>query len=124
MEPEIITEEIKKSNALIHVFMGNNLSDEYIYRSKGVKYKLIYNLKYHKDWNSIMQVIEKIESLNYQVTINSLSCLIEKYYGNSQKLKILRYGKTRFESTYNIIITFIEHYNETKQQLATKTANV
>lgn len=113
METQIITDKIKKSNALIHVFMGYNLNEEYIYRTKGVEYKHIYNLKYHKDWNSIMQVIEKIESLNYNIIINSTWSFIEKNNLNSEKLEIACYGKTKFESVYNTIIAFIEHYNTT-----------
>ena len=109
--------KFEKSNSIIHCFMGYKLSGNHCYiLKKGIGFKLISSLKYHKDWNSLMKVVEKIESLNYRVTINFSNCFIETYTGNLKvdygEIEITSsYGDNKLEVTYNAIIEFINHYN-------------
>lgn len=59
-------ENIKKSNKLIAEFMGYRIL-------------LLFNLSeipFHKDWNFLMPVVERIENMGYDVFINGLYCRI------------------------------------------------
>lgn len=68
------------------------------------------DLKYHSDWNWLMQVVEKIESLNVVVEIRENVCYIETtpndYYSELEETKI--------QATYNAVVRFIKWYNENK----------
>ena len=73
--------------------------------------------KYSYDWNNLMRVIDKIESLDYRVTINFSNCFIEKYTGNLKvgygEIEVASdYGDNKFDVTYNAIIEFIKYYNK------------
>ena len=67
-------------------------------------------LKYHEDWNWLMVVVEKIESLGYKVDISK--------WENSQYCGIYLNGKkiagnetnTKIEAVYNACIEFIKWY--------------
>lgn len=86
-----------------------------------------FELEFHSDWNWLMEVVEKIESIKdsyhgrFGVYISSNSCTIQStnfkphkpisnrphYYDNV----VLN---TKIESTYNAIIRFINFYNKNK----------
>ena len=67
-------------------------------------------LKFHSDWNWLMPVIEKIESLGYKIDISK--------WENSQYCGIYLNGKkiagnetsTKIEAVYNACIEFIKWY--------------
>jgi hypothetical protein len=72
------------------------------------------NLLFNSDWNWLMEVVEKIESLGIDVHINTCVC------------RIVDVGEDRFEdiecfvndnkkqAVYNACIKFIQWYNENK----------
>lgn len=68
-------------------------------------------LKYHEDWNWLMEVVEKIESLGYKIDISK--------WENSQYCGIYLNGKkiagnetnTKIEAVYNACVEFIKWYN-------------
>lgn len=73
-------------------------------------------LKYHEDWNWLMEVVEKIESIEYgiyQVDILQEGCkilercrlLIDKRVGK------LESDTTKIESVYLACVEFIKWYN-------------
>ena len=73
--------------------------------------------KFHKDWNWLMEVVDRIESLlwkedNYfNVTIGATCyCVIRDSFGDT--IEILKDGKTKIEATYNAVVEFIKWYNE------------
>ena len=72
------------------------------------------DLKFHKDWNWLMEVVEKIESLGYKVDIlkweNSQYCGI---YLNGKKISGNE-TNTKIEAVYNACVEFIKWYNENK----------
>jgi hypothetical protein len=75
---------------------------------------LDYQLKFHKDWNWIMEVVQTIENLNYTfdvmgkaVSINNSNEMIVDLNANSFKSKI--------EAVYTACIEFITWYNENKK---------
>ena len=89
----------------------------------------VKDLKYHLDWNWLMTVVDKIESIKdsyhgrFEVYINSNSCTIQStnfrpdkpisnpphYYDNF----VLN---NKIESTYYSIINFINFYNKRKEE--------
>lgn len=61
-------------------------------------------LKYHKDWNWLMEVVEKIESMGFEVNIGGNEVQIFDQEGD------LIYGamsKTKIQSTYEAVSLFI-----------------
>lgn len=91
--------------------------------------KPIVNFYYHSDWNWLMEVVEKIESIKdsyhgrFGVYISSNSCTIQStnfrpdkpipnpphYYDNI----VLN---TKIESVYYSVINFINFYNKQKEE--------
>ena len=69
---------------------------------------------YNSDWNWLMSVVEKIESLeNCQVTIIKNWCRIEHAKYND-RIDSRDYSDdfTKIEAVYNACVTFIEWYNK------------
>jgi hypothetical protein len=96
-------------------------------------------LQYHSDWNWLMEVVEKIKSLDYRIKMNYLSCRGEilsnknyssinnhievacvgsipnKYVSNPPTAQNPMYVKEfncPKEALYNLIVRFIKWYNE------------
>jgi len=109
-----IMESIKKieiNRILIHSFL---------YGATAKVDDILY-INYETDWNKLMRVIEKIEELNYRVTLCFENCYIERYSEDGEHPLedgsddiIEAYGDTKTESAYSAIISFINWYN--KQQ--------
>ena len=93
----------------------------FYYTTEDTREKVIKNIskysKYNKDWNWLMQVVEKIESIEdgiYQVDILQEGCkilkrcclLIDKRVGK------LESDTTKIESVYLACVEFIKWYNE------------
>jgi hypothetical protein len=78
------------------------------------------NLKFHTDWNWLMEVVEKIEQLRYVTEISGnierkFTCIA---YPNTSEEYISRigYGEEMFLNkkyvTYQAVVAFIKWYNE------------
>ena len=102
-----------KNNKLIAEFMGLNLHQGVWRKSTLATERKICKedaLKYHEDWNWLMVVVEKIESLGYKIDISK--------WENSQYCGIYLNGKkiadnetnTKIEAVYNACIEFIKWY--------------
>jgi hypothetical protein len=113
-----------QNNKLIAEFLNKKYKDDYIV--VGDWHKCTVNpsgdvwgkCKYHSDWNSLMEVVEKIESLT---DINSNGCfmLLESIGFNAKFIfddgtRILKdsKGETKFGAVYNACVEFIKWYNE------------
>lgn len=92
-----------KENKLISVFM--EISEDYIDFN-------LDELNYHSDWNLLMLVVEKIESMGYMVDIKNNWVVIHKD-GQSVVVRIEE-GKTKKEDVYEGIVEFIKWYNLNK----------
>ena len=70
------------------------------------------DLKFHKDWNWLMEVVEKIESIGFTFETKKNWARITRKGENI----ILRWeeDKTKIEAVYNACIEFIKWYNENK----------
>lgn len=68
---------------------------------------------YHKNWNELMRVVEKIEALhddNFWVKIFDKRCHITVSHGGESMGHYI--GETKIEATYKAVIQFIEWLNE------------
>ena len=75
----------------------------------------IETLKYDSDWNSLILVVEKIESLGFDVRIRKDDCVI--YYNTDKRDEVVLYvehEKGKLLSTYQAVIEFIKWYNGNK----------
>ena len=75
--------------------------------------------KLYNDWNSLMQVVEKIESLGYN--IDTMKVDITKYQSSQfcgiyidGKRIYTNYCETKIEAVYNACVEFIKWYNNNK----------
>jgi hypothetical protein len=64
--------------------------------------------QYHENWNEIMQVVEKIESLAYDVQIILDYCIIT----NGDYSQTTQLGGAKIHSVYNACVEFIKWYNQ------------
>jgi hypothetical protein len=113
-----MSEEKKAGNIAIDIFMtSRQLFDDCTQlghlRGSGPRYYNYYdtvevkNLKYHKDWNALMPVVEKIEAMGYTVVMLANTCRIN--FDGSDDIK----ADTKIETTYQAVLSFIEYYNTT-----------
>lgn len=63
------------------------------------------NLKFHTDWNWLMEVVEKIESLSHEQKVINWS-------RQNKNIFDLKLTESKIEAVYNACVTFIEWYNE------------
>lgn len=110
-----------EKNKLIALFMGyidNGCSEEGFLINPNTNYdEEIDELKFHSDWNYLMQVVEKIESLNFVVQVHLSSCFIkeQEHFINGKGIwRGKSHAKTKIEAVYNACVTFIEWYNKQK----------
>ena len=66
-------------------------------------------LKFHSDWNWLMEVVEKIESLGYRIEIVKHICRI--YLSNKETI-IISENTPKIEAVYNAVVEFIKWYNK------------
>ena len=117
-----------ENNKLIAEFMGKKeLITESQFLSmehKAHNPTIIEYLKYDTDWNWLMEVVEKIESLKFYpknstcigfdsfgIEINKERCDITRY-GDFTNHLIQGNGRTRIETVYNACVEFIKWYNQ------------
>jgi hypothetical protein len=98
-----------ENNKLIAEFMGNIpiFENEYQMVTHNNMCYGIDELKYDTDWNWLMPVVERIESLGIVVEIRENVCYIETSLGNYSELE-----DTKLQATYKAVVKFINWYNE------------
>jgi hypothetical protein len=108
-----------ENNKLLAEFLGRNgkiRKSQYTW--KGIDDLLsggwieVEYMKFHTDWNWLMQVVEKIESLGYKIEINKTqkfnSCFI---YDVNNKTIVKTFTEIRIEAVYNACVEFVKWYN-------------
>lgn len=114
-----------KENKLIAEFMGyeihtpNGKAFSFKIPNMPTKFTPIENLKYHKSWDWLMPVVEKIECTTIDNDDNSdnfFNVMIEVFECNINggDICICKSGNTKREATYNAVVEFINQYNKTK----------
>ena len=101
-----------ENNKLIAEFLGyidNGCSEDGFLIHPITNYDVeISSLKYHEDWNWLMEVVEKIESLGYRIEIVKHICRI---YLSSKETIIISENIPKIEAVYNACVEFIKWYN-------------
>lgn len=130
-------DEIINSNRLIAKFMGlinNHASNWYCSKDKEepAGHYIDCDSSYHNNYKLLMEVIDKIESLGYFVTIYSDSILIS--VSRPMRSDIIIYDKTlvdakaknKKELIWYGVLSFIEWYNQTitKNQQAAEVSRL
>ena len=107
-----------EDNKLIADFMGSKVTTNNYFVNGMYQTLKDEELKYNSDWNWLMEVVEKIESLT---DINSNGCfmVLESIGFNAKFIfddgtRILKdnKGESKIEAVYNACIEFIKWYNE------------
>lgn len=117
---------IIENNKLIAEFLGRNGKiNKSLYTWKGIDALLsggwvpIEQMKFHSDWNWLMQVVEKIESLhetnNVLIGTNITYVQIHNKVINEQEI-FKGVSNIKIEAVYNACVEFIKWYNEQKQK--------
>lgn len=70
------------------------------------------SMKFHSDWNWIMEVVEAIEELDIVVLIGKNTCVIEQPYGKTNlDLKSIK-RDSKQEAVVEAINQFLKHYEQ------------
>ena len=69
---------------------------------------------FQSDWNWLMEVVEKIESLGYSVYISPSMVYINGNIGTIIHPIIIGGSLSKIEAVYNACVLFINHYNTQK----------
>ena len=125
-----------ENNKIIAKFMGATLTKDLqiMYPVYEGDSSYVKDLKYHLDWNWLMEVVEKIESLGYRTLTENECFMITKSklssfdvrskddYNTifSDNYEINHYGGSKKENVYNACLEFIKWYNENKIQTRLK----
>lgn len=132
-------ESTLENNKLIAEFMGSNYINEPYTDKEGITHDFycwtkpscnypksigigelstawqIGNFHFHNDWNWLMQVVEMIESLEYDVNIEFATCIILKNVDDFKPIFGHGSNFSKIEAVYNACLEFIKWYNENKQ---------
>ena len=116
-------EEISKCNKLIAKFMGGifKISEEGFKYCElpneiidAIKHPLLgsswtgMNFMFHKSWDWLIPIVERIESIGVKVTIIGNSCNIKTFISGYDLMII---GENKLHATYQGILAFIKWQN-------------
>lgn len=114
-----------ENNRIIAEFMGYEKivfpdNSRWLGQYKNQFTKRIYELKeldFDSDWNLLMEVVEKINVLGYEVLIGRISCQINPISDRENPISAMVCGDIykKIEITYDAIIQFIKWHNQQKQ---------
>lgn len=102
-----------ENNKIIAEFMGmkphdkNELDGFWTNTIKAHDFDNVMNLKFHSDWNWLMEVVEKIESLgNFNIGIEFANCTISGTFNKSIT------NESKIKAVYKACLEFIKWCNE------------
>ena len=113
---------METNNKIIAEFLGyidNGCSEEGFLIDPKTNYDIcIDSLQFHSNWNWLMEVVEKIESLGFYFEIKRNWVKITK----NKKVILVRWedDRKKIGAVYNACLEFIKWYNENKLILAQK----
>ena len=111
-----------KENKLIAEFMGMQHTDIGWYDNDEVlqlQDNTFDDLDFHKSWDWLMPVVEKIFSLGYHYEIKPRYMMIKErtsldWMSCEANFKGKTYNKSQKEIIYNAVVEFIKQYNKNK----------
>lgn len=88
---------------------------EFLYIENGEDEIGVHNkrIKFHSDWNWLMTVVEKIESLNFTTSIYHLPKTLNTvkiFIGGADIVG--KNGETKMKAVYKAVVEFIKWYNQ------------
>ena len=98
---------VTENNKLIAEFMGYP-KHKIDFVGKRLNFENSKHNTYHKDWNWLIEVVEKIESLGYRIEIVKHICRI--YLSNKETI-VFSENTPKIEAVYNAVVEFIKWYN-------------
>jgi hypothetical protein len=107
-----------EGNKLINIFMHGVLHDgtvQYYEGPDNFQHEGGAFLKYHKDWNWLMPVVEKIEHEITPVEILDFQCRISRTIYNPEQI-LTTSDESKIAAVYNAVIQFITWYNQNKEK--------
>ena len=110
-----------ENNKLIAEFMGYVLNDNtgvtVYYNDKTCEVLDPDKLKFHSDWNWLMEVVEKIENLGFEVVIGRISCNVNEILNRENPITSIVCGNPskKLEVVYSSICQFIQWHNQQNQ---------
>ena len=109
MKNEVNTTE---NNILLAEFMNWEFT---IVNNSTLQTTLISNLDFSKDWNVLMQVVEKIESLEkkrFSITITPTVINVWDNTNDEDIIETRQLPLTKIEAVHNACVKFVKWYNE------------
>lgn len=104
-------ENIKENNKLIAEFLGYPLDEKenlhWVDTEESYGYKTS-DLKYHSDWNWLMECIKEIKDVDSKFKLKHLGAFVSWEHRFKESLFI------GIDNTYSTVVEFIKWYNETK----------
>jgi hypothetical protein len=106
-----------ENNKLIAEFLGATFKENEFYFpaivfKTGKNYFENHELKFHSDWNWLMEVVEKIENLGYNFQITSKDATVLQNHGAIYQSLIYKVdGLNKMQATYQTVVEFIKWYN-------------
>ena len=124
--------EIREGNSIIAEFMGLPYPGKDVHGNEGYIFSVFYSASkestnYHKSWDWLMLVIEKIEAFPFTVQISSWGCTIEMWEDSIPREWIdvnfnpihfwggQNFINSKLQSTFNAVVEFIKWYNKNKK---------
>ena len=122
---------METNNKIIAEFMGAKLTKDLkiMYPVYEGDSSYVKNLKYHSDWNWLMEVVEKIENIKIKDYSISTDITDDKtfinvwHYGDGGKWSILISNLNeeykdfnKMQRTYKAVVKFINFYNKQKEE--------
>lgn len=84
--------------------IGSKMFQEVMYHNIIQAERFEKELKFHSDWNWLMEIVEKIEKTSAWVNIKGCAVDISTISNTS--------AKTKIEATFIAVVNFIKWYNE------------
>lgn len=107
-----------ENNKIIAEFMGfikEDSNTNWFYSIDKGRYFRENELLYNLDWNWLMEVVEKIESLGFNFNITSKDATVLQYHRAIYQTLIYKIdGTNKIQAVYNTCLAFIEWYNKNK----------
>ena len=94
-------------------YVGDDIIKAGLPFSNGIMGNCMDNLPFSSDWNWLMAVADKIESLNFEVAIRGITVTIYSTTDKNPYFQPHSVCSTKIESTYKAIVEFINWYNKT-----------
>jgi len=106
------TNEIVKGNTLIAKFLG--VSEKVVIKYNKDPEIWSCNVKYHLSWEWLMPVVEKIESMGFDVLIKGISCNVCRILEDNDPIISWVCGNRldKIGLVYKTVIEFIKWHNK------------